>query len=168
MTIHPPAPRQTVLVLLARPVRRRSPSATSWRLLAYDTHTRAPLATIAEQWEPAGTGPHPAHPAGEGAEGGMVPDSGTRWDATVLQPDMAVSVPADRLGDRPGLGRREPAGCPPVAGHAVPARVLAWLSHIFDGPTEVGAPANLLAGPSSWYVHVPFRPHTSADSWVAR
>ena len=81
------APAGTIVLLTARPARRRDPSATVWRLLAYDPASLTAVCDLAQQWDPAGL-----------AFDGAVPDRIARWVSTVLGPHTTISVPAHHAG----------------------------------------------------------------------
>lgn len=107
MRQHPAGPmtRARVVVLSGRSVRRRTPSATWWRLIEYDPVTDLPLSDVANRWEPAGP--------------------------------------------------------PAVATRPVSSWVLTWITSTLGHPAAVGGPADAIAGPSSWYVHL--IPDTTSD-----
>ena len=94
-----------VVVLTARQVRRRAPSAVVWRLLTYDPATRTPVADIARRWQPAGIPP----------AGTTIPMPVTAWIATVLGPGTTLGAPADDFAG-PDSWHVHPG--PPVPGRA--------------------------------------------------
>lgn len=85
----PPTDRVPRVVLLARPARRRAPTAVIWQLVTYDRRTRVAVADIAQRWQPAGTGPD----FGDGQDG-TVPEPVHQWLASVLGPGTTVTGPA--------------------------------------------------------------------------
>lgn len=116
-----PTDRDPAVVLLARPARDRAPTATVWRLLTYDRHTRTPLADIARRWHPATTDPD----YGDGSNG-AIPEPVTRWVTAVLGLGAAITGPADDLAGpiswhvHPAPAPA-PARTPDTAGATVPA-----------------------------------------------
>lgn len=102
--------RGAAVVLTARQVRRREPSATVWRLLTYDPATRTAVADIACRWQPAGTVP----------VGGAVPGPVTAWVTAVLGPGSAVGAPADAWAGPDSWHVTTPAD-PHLSGATTPA-----------------------------------------------
>lgn len=103
------------VILLARPARRRSPTAVVWQLLTYDRQTRTALSDIARHWQPAGTGPD-----FDGGRNGTVPEPVTRWVSSVLGPDATVTGPApDYAGPTSWHVRSGAAGADDDAGTGV-------------------------------------------------
>lgn len=86
------ADRVPAVILLARPARRRAPTAVVWHLLTYDRRTRTPVAEIARRWRPAGYGPD--H---EDGRNGAIPEPVTRWITAVLGPGATATAPAEDL-----------------------------------------------------------------------
>lgn len=117
--------RDPALILLARPARRRAPTAVVWQLVTYDRHTRAAVADIAQRWQPAGTGPD----FGDGQDG-TVPQPGHQWLTRVLGADSTVTGPAhDLAGPASWHIGSTAAGGPTSGGPAVP-----------DGPAQGQVP----------------------------
>lgn len=93
--------RGAVVVLTARPVRRRKPSATVWRLLTYDPATRTPVADIAQSWQPAGAPRIATSP---------VPVLVADWVAAVLGRHAVIGPDADTYAGPDSWYVQNPAG----------------------------------------------------------
>ena len=95
--------RPVLILLTARPVRDRTPSATQWQLTEYDPTTGLPVDDIAARWEPA---THAAIPGRRPLTARVL-----AWLADTLGRSAEVGEPADSLAG-PGswyVHRRPPA-----------------------------------------------------------